>query len=692
MKPSKSALKAVFVWALALASAVCAVAALVHQSEAHSAREPVFYQDDAVPVSVNPGLNITIQSVTIPADRRPIATFMMTDDQGQPLDRSGVLTPATVATSFIMAYLPRTSDHSIPQYTDYSTRPETDSKTGFTTQQAATDSGGTYTSLGNGVYTYRFGTVLPVNYDPSLTHTLGIYGTRDLSEFGLSFYVSNVTKDFVPNGSPVTQRRQIIVTAACNQCHDPLSAHGTTGRRDVEICVLCHTPQTVDAETRRTVDFKVMIHKIHMGSSLPSVQAGTPYQLIGFGGAVSDFSDVVFPRDIRNCQSCHQNSPQVNAWLLFPSIETCGSCHDDINFATGQNHPGGAYSDSADCSSCHLPQGWFEYDASIAGAHTVPYKSTQLVNPKFTILNITNAGPGQSPTIQFKIADKNGNPISPAQMGGAGGRLAATIAGPTTDYTFSLQESANTASYVNGIASYTFKGTIPASATGTFAAELEGYVNTTLIKNGDPTDTFVYRDAADNAVQYFAVTGSSAIPRRTVVALSNCDVCHDKLQAHGNNRNQIEACVMCHNPNATDSALRPAAAAPPETIDMQILIHKIHTGENLHQPYTIYGFGGSVNAFNDVAFPGDRRDCVKCHVDASFTVPLPAGVQPAITPHNYFSPTPPIAAACTACHDTVEAAAHAFVNIALINGVQIEGCPQCHREGANEAVTRVHAR
>ena len=39
---------------------------------------------------------------------------------------------------------------------------------------------------------------------------------------------------------------------------------------------MCHTPAMIDSGTGESVDFKVYIHKIHIGSSLPSVSTGTP--------------------------------------------------------------------------------------------------------------------------------------------------------------------------------------------------------------------------------------------------------------------------------------------------------------------------------------------------------------------------------------------------------------------------------
>src|SRR5262249_11511201 len=150
----------------------------------------------------------------------------------------------------------------------------------------------------DGDYTYVFKTRAPSGFDPTATHTIGVYGSRDLSSFGLEVYFASTTFNFVPNGGNVATVRDIVRTESCNGCHDPLACHGGS-RRGVELCVLCHTPQTTDPDTGNTVDFPVMVHKIHMGSSLLSVIAGKPYQIIGFQQSVSDFSDVEYPADVR---------------------------------------------------------------------------------------------------------------------------------------------------------------------------------------------------------------------------------------------------------------------------------------------------------------------------------------------------------------------------------------------------------
>jgi hypothetical protein len=240
-------------------SAVEPVHAVVQtEQKTYAADEMAYYLSADELVYIRPGLNFTIQSVTIPADRKPLITFQMTDDKGQPLDRAGVLTPGTVSSSFIMAYLPPTTKGEVTDYVAYTTRSQKSPITGVTAIQAGTDSGGVYTpsGLNDGVYTYKFATALPATYITTATHTLGIYGTRNLTEFDLTLYVSNVTKDWVPAGGAVTQVHQVVLTTNCNQCHDPLALHGSTGRRTVEICILCHNPGVIDPDTGNTVDMK----------------------------------------------------------------------------------------------------------------------------------------------------------------------------------------------------------------------------------------------------------------------------------------------------------------------------------------------------------------------------------------------------------------------------------------------------
>ncbi len=165
---------------------------------------------------------------------------------------------------------------------------------------------------------------------------------------------------------------------------------------------------------------------------------------------------------------------------------------------------------------------------------------------------------------------------------------------------------------------------------------------------------------------------------------------------------------MCHNPNGDDSSRRPAASNPPESIDFKHMIHRIHTGADLtadvpdctetpESPdargcFTIYGFGTppSVNNFNHVVFPGDRRDCERCHLPGTEELvgTPPAGWLKTNTLRDWYAPQFHNAAACLGCHDTQAAAAHAFLNTAPFG----EACAVCHGADGEEAVDKVHAR
>jgi OmcA/MtrC family decaheme c-type cytochrome len=120
----------------------------------------------------------------------------------------------------------------------------------------------------------------------------------------------------------------------------------------VNLCVMCHTPQNVDPNTGSTVDFKSFIHRIHMGSSLPSVVAGGTFEITTSFGT-SNYSTVVDPSSAQRCEVCHQQTTgaaQATAFMINPTRVACGSCHDNVNFATGANHSGGFQLDDTLCA------------------------------------------------------------------------------------------------------------------------------------------------------------------------------------------------------------------------------------------------------------------------------------------------------------------------------------------------------
>lgn len=631
---------------------------------------------------VRPGLVLVsdADSVDIAADGTVSIVFSIADDRGLPLDLDGVTTPGPVAVRFVLGYTPEDAG----KYVSYTLRTQTSPITGDSAIQPTSDSGGSFEQVAEGSYRYTFGTQLPADFDGARTHTVGIYAERDLTEFEMGEHVANELIHFVPNGgTPVV--REITTTETCNNCHDPLGIHGGV-RREVGLCIMCHTDGVLDPDTGVEVDMGEMIHSIHMGEDLPSVQAGTPYAIIGFRQSVHDYSTVIFPQDIRNCESCHTpQADQSDAWFSRPTRENCGACHNDVDFATGENHVGGPAVSDMFCANCHFPEGELEFDASVIGAHTIPNKSRQLAGVNITLLDVIDTLPGMNPTVRFSLSNDEGEPIDFEDMG----RLVMLMSGPNVDYSFLARETvgAATSTGIAGEYTYTFETPLPEMSSGSYTIGVEGRQDAVL--NAGLTNEMSVRDTAENPTLAFAVTDMEPASRRRVVDDAKCEACHENLSLHGDNRhNATHYCQMCHQPGADDSAVRPPEAAPPRTIDFKFLIHRIHTGEELDRDYTVYGFRGSVHNYNHVLYPGDLRNCEACHVNDSQQVPSGASLWTQATENEFYAPMPPNSTACLGCHDGLDAAAHTAVNTAPFG----ESCGACHGEGKEFSVDRVHAR
>jgi OmcA/MtrC family decaheme c-type cytochrome len=482
-----------------------------------------------------------------------------------------------------------------------------------------TDIWGELVNHGDGSYTYTFetditnvtcpdpcktaeGKDLDVSYQPDLTHRVGIQqGSRDLPKV-------NATFDFVPSGGNVTTTREIVKTANCNSCHNIVVGHGT--RVETKLCVTCHNPGSwVDSST--PVDFKVMIHKIHRGEDLPSG---------GYAVGSSDFSDVKFPQDIRNCTKCHDGSDptaddytaQGDNWKTQPSWQACGSCHDDIDFTKNgvvgapnydpAGHPGGkladtlAEIDNSQCLGCHSEGKWA---GSIEEKHTL-YE--QLARAKFqlNILKIcdTDVGtkpgplcaPGSNPTVTFSITDPtNGDAkydiTTTPEI--TGSNLSMLVAWDNKDYnnidngidrtTGHLAPSAaNSVAISTAVAAtdpLTYKvtagfiipdGTGPNgyTATGSGTVAFQGRLVADFNGNSTYNETLPNGDRErifpKSQVAYFRIDDANVVARRQVVDNAKCNKCHEQVSLHGGSRNgEALVCVVCHNPNETDVKDRP---------------------------------------------------------------------------------------------------------------------------------------
>ncbi len=693
---------AVLVVALSLSSAT---------KTPYNSHQKAYYLDPAEIEYVNPGLTITINSAQIASNGTISVVYTVTDPTGLALDAAGVQTPGPISLSFVAAYIPNNGE----QYTAYTTKTATGTVIA-SVQQPGADSGGTTTQLAAGQYQYTFHTTAPSGFDPTATHTIGIYGSRNLTAFNLGTNYASATYNFVPNGAKVTHVRDVIETSSCNACHDQLSAHGGS-RRGLNLCILCHQPQNIDPNTGDTLDAKVFFHKIHMGASLPSVKAGTPYIPAVNSFGTFNYSTVIFPADPtdpRHCEVCHQQTTgaaQATAFMTEPGAVACGSCHDNVNFTTGANHPGGIQNNDTECANCHIPQGEMDFDASILGAHAVPDQSSLLNGLAVNITNVANGTAGNAPTVTFTVVDKNNNPVALSALGS----ISFTMAGPTTDYGYTsfgsgvttpgyVTESASGASCSNGTCTYTFTHTVPAGATGTYAIGVEARRTDTVpeLTGGNTVQTAI-EYGAPNVVSYFSVDGSPVTARRAVVQLSNCNGCHNGLSVHGSLRNNTEYCVFCHNPSNTDASLRstgpaPYNSQPAQGINFNLLVHRIHYGVNQpsNRPYIVIGYGGSVNNFSTTLFPGlsptgeatDLANCSFCHVNSSEQNDLAlTGLNAVTDPQGPINPVQPFTSACTGCHMDLATAAHALSNTTSLG----EACNVCHGSGAAYSVDQIHA-
>jgi OmcA/MtrC family decaheme c-type cytochrome len=525
------------------------------------------------------------------------------------------------------------------------------------TIHAVTENGsaGALVDNDDGTYTYTFAVDLTdvtepvvVPYEPTLTHRVS---------FEIRGYapVRNPIYTFRPSDGATSGlfSREIGKTETCNNCHANLALHGGA-RVELGQCVLCHNPGSADAHSGNTVDMTVMTHKIHRGADLPSVIAGGEYCIWGFRNARNCYDDVVHPQDIRACANCHDaddpDTPDAGNWYAVPTREACGACHDDVDFATGENHgPDNLVADNTQCISCHAndPDSGIE----VRQAHRILEREAAAAY-RYDLIGVTTPGPGAAPTATFSITNPPDNDSRydlDANEELAASNLRLSVAWTTRDYANTGNGQSNAQpeatpifaggvlqALPNGDLTYDLDlGPVDANVTGSGVVIFEGAVSDPELGNL----------GVANAHRYFAITDDPNDPaeRRVSVEIDRCNDCHDSLAFHGGrNTDAIEACQTCHNANAARGGT--PSRGP---MDMKHFLHRKH-------------------AVDDIRYPQPVSNCLACHTeDGFYPSSATSGVLPTSTNRGTDQGDPfdndritANAAACGVCHSGADARVH----------------------------------
>jgi hypothetical protein len=327
-----------------------------------TAADNEFYLTEEVFYFFRPGVEFELINFEIPSDRLPLVTFSLKDPMGMPLDREGVFTPGEIDVRMMLTYIPQGEENKISYH------------------PRSRDRNGTYTSEGDGVYTYKFSDQLPENYDADATHTLGVVTARDLRDYDLERYYDNDVHNFVPSGAEmVTPPRDIVRTETCNRCHDPLGEHG--GRyQEVQICQQCHLPALVD-DDGVSYSMNVMIHRVHAAAAEYPAPLNDCEVCHTGGTPTADFPLVANPNPTPTCDGSGLGMTELS-WADAGSVQVRVNSEDGPLFA------------SASGAGSKMTGKWTRDGMQFFLVDTASGEVIQRVNQDLTVFGCANNAPG----------------------------------------------------------------------------------------------------------------------------------------------------------------------------------------------------------------------------------------------------------------------------------------------------------
>jgi len=592
-------------------------------------------------------------------------------------------------------------------------RPTSDSVTTFKTDGTVNVQGYSVVDNGDGTYAVTFGrsikSVASVPYDASLVHRV-VVGVRSVAVPGVvgltpGAYAGpvnpvtgaviaqftntngvNLTYDFIPatgqvykdgSGKPAFAH-DVVAIDACNECHYKLQygSNNTSGhfgsRTDTKTCVICHTPQNFDPTSKAATyaDFVPFIHAIHMGKELPAANGAAFFGIP---------SEVGYPQDIKNCVKCHRGADKDN-WMAKPTRTACGSCHNNVDFATGANHIGGRATSDALCTVCHDA-------ASVAGYHVVLDKVGEAGRAGYPLNTATDVptvgfpasqGPavptasqlGAMPAGVYKMGleikqvtvtgvagakkanvvyriTKDGTPVT---LNATGDLITGVVGSPSIYVAYAVAQDgiANPADWTTNInatvTQFRDKAVVGGGALSQTGPDTSGYYTATFFATIPDAAKMVTAALGIN-YQGFLQTNNPAYPkgirlrepafamktadgytaRRAIVSNAKCNSCHGQLGIsptfHGGARNNGEGCALCHNysnSNATGHTGSGYFYGGGWSISAKDMVHAIHGSAKRTQAFNYEATAANPDGFKEVGYPGILKNCEQCHVAGSY--------------------------------------------------------------------------
>ncbi|SQH76065.1 Decaheme c-type cytochrome, OmcA/MtrC family [Shewanella benthica] len=201
--------------------------------------------------------------------------------------------------------------------------------------------------LKNGNYSFT----IPIeDYNSDLTQRYNIIASASTLQDGVtSVPRTELSEDFSGDGYQALYTKDIVSTETCASCHATGEAiyHSYTS---AETCASCHTQEWAEDRDKPELAFTHLVHNVHNSAKGYKADRDTGELTKDAVKAHALLQD--------NCQTCHiapeDGSGELTEWgnwTRVPTMETCTSCHVDIDFKAGKGHS--QQNDNSNCIACH---------------------------------------------------------------------------------------------------------------------------------------------------------------------------------------------------------------------------------------------------------------------------------------------------------------------------------------------------